>query len=196
MLVFWQARLALLAVPKTGTTALEAALAPVADAAVLNPPGLKHSGIRKWHREWAPIFEAQGRRFETVACLREPVSWLGSWWRYRARPDLDGKANSTAGVGFDAFCADWLSAAPPPHARIGEQARFVGWADGAARVDHLFRHDRMDALVAFLEERLNRSIALERHNVSPAGPVEPSEATRARLRAERPDEFAAWESLP
>jgi hypothetical protein len=42
MLVFWKAKLVLLAVPKTGSTALEAAFGPWADAAFLNPPRLKH----------------------------------------------------------------------------------------------------------------------------------------------------------
>ena len=189
MLVFWKARLVLLAVPKTGTTALEAALAPHADAAILNPPGLKHCTVRKWHRECADFYTQRGRRpLELVATVREPVDWLCSWWRYRARPEIAGTPNSTAALSFDAFVADWLRDAPPPHARVGRQAEFL-----KGGVDHLFRYEALPELVAFLEARLDRPVALDRHNASPARPASPSPDTLARLRAERPDEFAAWE---
>jgi hypothetical protein len=57
MLVFWKARLVLLAVPKTGTTALEAAFGPLADMAFLNPPRLKHMTLRRYRRQLAPILE-------------------------------------------------------------------------------------------------------------------------------------------
>ena len=46
MLVFWNKKLVFLSVPKTGTTAIEAALAPFADIVVSNPPELKHAPIR------------------------------------------------------------------------------------------------------------------------------------------------------
>jgi hypothetical protein len=191
MLMFWKARLVLLAIPKTGTTALEAALAPMADAAVLNPPGLKHCTVPKYRREVAAFFEQKGKRpMELVAVMREPVDWLGSWWRYRGRAALEGQPNSTAGVGFDAFCEAWLSDAPPPFARVGSQAQFL-----RGGVNHLFRYDRQDALLAFLAQRLGEMPQIGRENVSPEGPAEPSPEVAARLRAERPEEFALWNAL-
>lgn len=191
MLVFWKERLVLLAVPKTGTTALEAALAPHADAAILNPPGLKHCTVRKWRRECADFFEQKGRRpMRLVATMREPVDWLGSWWRYRARPDIAGSENSTANVTFGTFVSDWLQDAPPPHARVGQQAQFL-----KGGVDHLFRYDRIGDLVTFLEDRLDRPIALDRRNVSPAAPLALPADLSARLHAERAEEFGLWNSL-
>lgn len=191
MLVFWKARFVLLAVPKTGTTAIEAALAPLADAAILNPPGLKHCGVGKWRRDLAPFFEQRGRRpLELVATMREPVSWLGSWWRYRARPARDGHPNSTRGIGFDAFVEAHLAQDPPPFARVGAQARML---DGG--VDHLFRHDRPEALHGFLAERLGPLPPIGRRNVSPAGdPVLPPRLLD-RLRAERAEDFTLWNRL-
>lgn len=191
MLIFWKARLVLLAVPKTGTTAIEAALAPHADAAIVNPPGLKHMGVRKWRRELAPVFERGGRRpLETVAVMREPVDWLSSWWRYRSRPELDGQPNSTAGTTFDGFVTDYLSPGPPDRARVGSQAAFL---EGG--VDHLFRHDRPDAFLAFLSDRLNLTIAPGRANVSPVRRADLSPDIAARLRRERAADFALWEAL-
>jgi hypothetical protein len=43
MLVFAKEKLVFLAMPKTGTTALEAALAPRSDMVMRNPPILKHT---------------------------------------------------------------------------------------------------------------------------------------------------------
>ena len=189
MLIFWKTRLAILAVPKTGTTAIEQALAPMADAAILNPPGLKHCTVRKYRRELSDFFEQKGRRpLELVAVMREPVSWLGSWYRYRSRPELDGQPNSTAGMDFDSFVEAYLSESPPDFARIGAQATFL---EGG--VDHLFRYDRQSALLEFLQERLGGEIVLPRANVSPDGVTTVSPRLRARLKQERADDFALWE---
>ena len=45
MLVFWKQKLVILSVPKTGTTAIEAALAPHADIVVSHPPEQKHAPL-------------------------------------------------------------------------------------------------------------------------------------------------------
>ncbi|PWJ19189.1 gamma-glutamyl kinase [Jannaschia seohaensis] len=191
MLVFWKARFVLLAVPKTGTTALEAALAPRADAAILNPPGLKHCGVAKYRRDLAPFFEQRGRRpLELVAVMREPVSWLGSWFRYRSRPGLAGQPNSTEDMDFAGFVDAYLSKQPPPFAKIGSQARML-----AGGVDHLFRYDRPEQLYRFLEDRIGPLPEIELRNSSPARPVDLDDIRRRRLEIERADDFDLWRSL-
>lgn len=191
MLVFWKQRLILLAVPKTGTTALEAALAPMADAAIMNPPGLKHCNVRKYRRELSDFFEQKGRRpLDLVAVMREPEDWLGSWFRYRQRASLIGQPNSTAGMGFDAFVTAYLSSEPPDFAQVGAQAKFL-----QGGVNHLFRYDRPDDFLAFLTERLGPLPDFARRNVSPPGSTNLSEPLRDRLRLERADDFALWRSL-
>jgi hypothetical protein len=195
-LVFWKARLVLLAVPKTGTTALEQALMPHADTAIVNPPQQKHCTVRRYRNQLQKFFEQRGqRKLELMAVVREPVGWLSSWYRYRARDEIRGTANSTAEVSFDAFVDAWLAPAPPEFARVGRQSRFVSEEDGSLGVDHLFRHDQLDRAVAFLEARLDTPLDLGRSNVSPARPVVLSPAMEARLRAEAPEEFALWARL-
>jgi hypothetical protein len=86
MLIFWPQRLVVLATPKTGTTSLEAALESLADIAVLRPPALRHTDVRTFRRHVAPYLEAAaGEPFRCVALMREPVEWLGSWYRARRR---------------------------------------------------------------------------------------------------------------
>lgn len=196
MLLFWKAKLVVLAVPKTGTTALEEALLPHADAAILNPPDKKHVTARRWRSQLAPFFENKGgRRLETLAVIREPVDWLGSWHRYRARPEIAGSPASTAGLSFDAFVEGWLADPEPEFARVGRQSRFVSDAAGTVIVDHLFRYEALEDAVAFLEERLHRKLSLPRRNVSPRGPTALSPALEARLRREAAADFALWDGL-
>ena len=196
MLLFWKAKLVVLAVPKTGTTALEEALLPHADAAILNPPEKKHVTARRWRAQLAPFFENKGaRRLETMAVIREPVDWLKSWHRYRARPEIAGSPASTASVDFDRFVEGWLSDPEPEFARVGRQSRFVSDASGAVIVDHLFRYEALDEAVAFLKQRLNQPLDLPRRNVSPPADVSLSPGLEKRLRREAAVDFALWESL-
>lgn len=196
MLVFWKARLVLLAVPKTGTTALEQALLPYADSAILNPPQQKHCTVRRYRNQVQKFFEQRGqRKLELMAVVREPVSWLSSWYRYRARDEIRGSANSTAEISFDDFVDAWLQDDPPAFAKVGRQSRFVSEDDGSLGVDHLFRHDELDKAVSFLEGRVKARLEIGRSNVSPPREVGLSAAMIARLRAEAPEEFALWDSL-
>jgi len=196
MLVFWKQKLVLLAVPKTGTTALEQALLPYASAAILDPPGQKHISAPQYRNRLSKFFEQRGHHpMDLVAVMREPVDWLGSWYRYRSRPQLSGKPNSTQGISFDEFVAAWLQPKRPDFADVGSQAKFLTDADGNRAVDHLFRYDRMGDLVAFLENRLEAKFDIPRANVSPTGAVELSPDMRARLEKEAAPEFTLWQSI-
>lgn len=195
MLVFWQERLVFLAVPKTGTTAIEGALAPRASMVLRDPPVLKHSPVYRYQRFLAPYFrQAGGQEMETLAVVRHPVDWLGSWYRYRSRDDLAGHPNSTRGLSFDAFVEEYLKGKPAAFAAVGSQARFVMNGEGKIAVDHLYRYEAMPALVAFLQERLDTTITLGRQNVSPEMAVSLSAAVEDKLRRKCAAEFEVWEA--
>lgn len=77
MLVFWKENLVFLAVPKTGTTAIEGALAPHAAMVLREPPQIKHAPLYRYGRFLLPMFEkAGGKNPETIAVIRHPVEWL------------------------------------------------------------------------------------------------------------------------
>lgn len=195
MLVFWKERLVFLAVPKTGTTAIEGALAPRAAMVLRDPPHLKHSPVYRYRRFLAPFFEkAGGQEMETVAVIRHPVDWLSSWYRYRRRDDLVGGPNSTRGMTFDAFVDEYSKGRPAPFAAVGSQAKFVSDAEGEIAVDHLFRYEELDRLIGFLSERLAVRIDLPRLNVSPALDVSLTPRTEAKLRRKCAAEFDVWEA--
>ena len=194
MLVFWAEKLVFLAVPKTGTTALEGALAPRASMVLRDPPHLKHSAVYRYRRFLKPYFrQAGGQDMETMAVVRDPVDWLGSWYRYRHRDDLVGHENSTRNISFDAFVEGFCKGKQPPFAAVGSQRKFLLIGEGELGVDHLFRYEAQDRLIGFLEDRLDMKIKTRRLNVSPSMELTLSPEVEAKLRRKHAEEFRVWE---
>jgi hypothetical protein len=196
MLVFRDARLVYLATPRTGSTAIEAALAPQAALAALRPPLMKHTSVRRYRRFVGPYLAAAAKaEFEVVAQMREPRDWLASWYRFRGRPEGVEPEKSTAGVSFDDFVNAWCDDDPPAFARVGSQARFLAPENGA-RVDRLYRYEDMAAFLAYLSGRLGQRVQAERLNAAPpAGDLSLRPATEARLRAVAAADFALYATL-
>lgn len=197
MLVFFAERLVFLSVPKTGTTAYETALKGRADIVVTNPPELKHAPVYRYDRFFRPMFEKACKvEMETVAVMREPISWLGSWYRYRRRPFMLGKPNSTEAVSFDEFVAAYAQGSPPGFANVGSQARFLESRPNGTGVTHLFRYETPERLDAFLESRLGVRPETRRENVSPVFDLTLSAQTEAKLRRKCAEEFELYASIP
>lgn len=195
MLVFWKEKLVFLAVPKTGTTAVEGALASRASIVLRDPPILKHSPVYRYRRFLAPYFKhAGGQEMETLAVVRHPVDWLGSWYRYRHRDDLEGHPNSTRGLSFDDFVGEYVKGKPAPFAAVGSQAKFLNDGDGNLAVDHLFRYEAQPKLVQYFEARLGMNINLPRLNVSPQIELDLSAPVREKLERKCAAEFEVWEA--
>jgi len=196
MLVFWAEKLVILAVPKTGTPAIQGALAPRASMVLRDPPHLKHSPVYRYKRFLQPLFAQGGGQpdMETFALVRNPIDWLGSWYRYRARDELVGKPNSTRDVTFDDFVLEYTKGQPAPFANIGSQAKFLTLGDKSIGVTHLYRYEAMDKALGFLCARLGRDeIALNRKNVSPAMTLTLSQNVEDRLRERCAAEFDVWD---
>lgn len=195
MLVFWDQKLVFLATPKAGSTAVETALESLAELAVQRPPVLKHTPVYRYRRFLAPYLEkASGAEFTTVALMREPVSWLGSWYRFRSRDDVMDPKNSTRGISFDEFVLAYLERPQPAFADVGSQARFLTGTDGQA-VDRIFCYEDMGSFVDFLEDRLGCEIVLPRVNVSPEAETRLSPEVEERLRLRCAEEFDLYERV-
>lgn len=195
MLVFWQQKLALLATPKTGTTAIEAALESLAAVVIQRPPQLKHTSVQKFHRFMGPYLETTaGAPFTVVAVMREPLDWLGSWYRYRQRDDMGNEKKSTVGISFEQFVQAYCTESPPDFAAVGSQARFLQPKQGRG-LDHLFRYEKIEELILFLEDRLGCEIILPRLNVSPLAEMELSQPTYDKLRSFAAKDFELYASL-
>ena len=183
MLIFWKERLVFLATPKTGSTSIETALESLAHVAVRRPPELKHMTARNYRKYFEPLLRAGGSTgFTTVALMREPVDWLGSWYRYRQRDDIPESDKAMRGISFEDAALGYLDGTAKTKMSVGSQASFLGWEAGRVAVDRVFRYEAIEQFLHFLEDRLDCEINLPRLNVSPPGSLEMSGATHARLR--------------
>lgn len=195
MLVFWEQRLVFLATPKTGSTAVEVALESLAAVTVQRPPVLKHTTAQRFHRFLGPYLRAaSGEGFETVALMREPRDWLGSWYRYRRREELADDRHSTREMGFDDFARAYCRSPQPGFANVGSQARFLT-PKNKPGVDRIFRYEQIDRFVDFLESRLDCEVILPRVNVSPQAPLDLAPQTEAQLRDAMAEDFALYDRI-
>ena len=196
MLVFYKANLAFLSVPKTGTSAYETALAPHADMVISEPPALKHAPVYRYNRFIRPMFlKVCDTELDVMAVMREPISWLGSWWRYRQRPFMRGKPNATHDISFDDFVLAYMKGQKPAFADVGSQFKFLEQQPNGTGVTHLFRYEDQARLQAFLTERLGVRFELGRENVSPTLEIALSPDVETRFRRKFAEEFALYDSI-
>jgi hypothetical protein len=194
MLVFTPQSLAYIAVPKTGTTAVEMALKPKAD--ILFTKRFKHMTAQRFHKKIAPFLaKSFDLRPERFAVMREPEEQIRSWFRYRNRDQKLGSEASTDGLSFDEFVLAVISDDPPHFARIGSQFKMLASSMGDVLVHHLFAYEKPTLFQAFLSDRFDEQIILGQKNVSPFVDAPLSPDIRAKLRAVRSKEFDLYARL-
>jgi len=172
MLISVKHRYAFFCTPKCASNSVEAMLKPHADIHLLGTPQLRHTNARQYAAHIQPYLDQVAREaaVERVAIIREPVAWLHSWYRFRARSELRNadSDNSTAHVSFSEFVDAYLSDSPPPFAQVGTQAEFLLGANGELGVDRLFAYDQLDELAKFFSDRVGQELSLHTMNVSPS----------------------------
>ncbi|MEM9049729.1 MAG: gamma-glutamyl kinase [Pseudomonadota bacterium] len=196
MLVSTRHSLAILAMPKTGTTAIETVLKRECEIAVGGDPGLKHMTLRRFERFVRPLLTASGfGDVETVCLIREPADWLISWYRYRQRAEVADPTKSTVGISFERFVEGYLAPDQPVFAQVGRPSRFLSDKTGRMAVDHLFRYERFDALEAFLSRRVGKRLFFPMVNGSVAARPHIAPTLRARIEAGMAEEYRIWHDL-
>lgn len=188
------AKLAILSQPKTGTVALARAMKGRAGTGItfVNPPQIKHIRYDAFLKHVAPMLADVGRfarsDYLVVSVMREPLDWVGSWYRFRTRDTLKNasdRSHYTGGMSFEDFVRDYCKPASerPPHAQIGSACQVALASPGVLGVDRLFPYEDMSGLFELIESRLGLTIETQRHNVSPERPLDLSDETRALFRA-------------
>lgn len=193
MLIFTEQALAFIAVPKTGTTALEIAMRNLAD--IRFGRSRKHTTAANYTKHVAPFLkQTYGVEPERFAVMRDPVDQIRSWYKYRRRDLIDGSEKSSKGVTFDEFVSLMIGPNPPPFARIGQQHRMLTHRNDLM-VDHLFAYEHLPLLHAFLAERFEAPIDIKPRNVSPVMKAPLDASLLQDLKAARPQDFELYERL-
>jgi len=189
-----QAGFVLLSMPKTGSTALQSHFGRHAQVVVRNPPGMKHMTAGTFEEVFTPWFERFGfarDSYETVALVRHPVDRARSWWRYRARPQVQGRPNYTGDMTFDEFAERLVDG----RITLGTAHNFVTGARGEVIVDRLYRHEHLEQAATWMAERLGVPVPdLRAVNASPPRTGELSPAVHRRLEEHLAADVAIYES--
>jgi hypothetical protein len=197
MLVFWPQKLVILAMPKSGSTAIEASLGQLATLAISRPPELKHTPAYRYQRFLAPYLRNSSRdaeTFEVFAIMREPIDWLGSWYRFRQRESVTEPGRSTLGLSFDEFVDGYMSKPRPLFADVGSQSKFLRCKDGIG-VTQLFRYEEMPKFLACLEAKLGTRIELPRVNVSPEMQLELTPERAVKIRNHLREDYSIYDAI-
>jgi hypothetical protein len=206
MIFLHRARLLILSQPKTGTTALEHALAQRASMAINGPPNMKHVSYRGFMKFIAPWIEFQTglkrAEYDVVATMREPIDWLGSWYRYRTRDRLKNRddarvENYTGDVTFEQFLLDVCKDddARPPYARIKTPSWVALQYRDSIGIDRLYPYEDLSGLYQFIEDRTGKTLEMRQMNVSPKMQLALPEAAAALIREKFAFDFDLHASL-
>lgn len=206
MLISLKHRLAFLAVPKTGTTAIEAAFRKHSQITFRGSTKIKHTNAEGFDTLLRPFLAMAGfPDIQSFAVMRDPIDHLQSWYFYRRRLDEGSKPrnipNSTKDITLEQFIEDFLSEPRPKHATIGSQARFLcggSWQAGATGetvrplVDIIFPYERLNDAISFVADRVGETITVERKNTSKREAVDIAPALLARLEARLAPDIALY----
>jgi hypothetical protein len=194
MLVFFEQNLVFLAVPKTGTTAIEGALRSKAD--IVFAKSRKHTTGMRYRMKIAPFlkdtYEIKPKPF---AVMRNPVEQICSWFRYRQAVDEENSERSTEGRSFDDFVLAVIADEPPVFAAIGSQYNFLTSSRGRLLVAHLFSYEAQPVFRTFLTDRFGDDLKFKQKNVSPNADTTLSPEVEAKLRKARSKEFKLYDRL-
>ena len=191
MQVFFKQNLAILAVPKTGTTAYETALKRKAD--IVFKGRRKHMSALLFDTQCAPFLEAAYKLTpERVAVMRDPLEHLRSWFKYRTRDVLKDDKRSTQGMSFEDYVETAINAPTTPYANVGTQYRFLTNKKGVVPLHHVFAYEAQPVFLAFLSQRFGRAIELPEINTSPDIDTPISDEMLAAFKAARQDDYALY----
>ncbi|WP_118135130.1 sulfotransferase family 2 domain-containing protein [Oceanicella sp. SM1341] len=196
MLISVRHRTAYLAMPKTGSTSVEATLRNQCEFRIGGQPKFKHMNFARYEKFFAQMLESyQISDVETVCLFREPIDWLMSWYRYRSRDALAGTGRGTKGMSFEDFIDGIIVDGVVKMANVGSQAAFVRGANGKVGVNHIFRYDNFPAFESFLRGRFGQALEFPRLNSSPRAPAELSAPMRARLEDALSEDLAIYHDI-
>lgn len=188
MLFLHKARLVILSQPKTGTVALESALAPHAGVVIDRPPALKHVSHADFMQTLAPMLaETIGLSrsdYRVVSVMREPLDWLGSTYRFLGRDwmlkNQDKARRYTGDQSFEQYVRQVCEGSSGRGGKPGmvSACRVAMNADSSIGVDLLFPYDDLAGLYQLLEGAVGKPVLTERRNVSAQRPLDLSDETR------------------
>lgn len=166
---------AFLCIPKCASTSIEILIEPLCNIKFSGHPSLKHISVEAYQEHILKLYQNRlpSHRLESFCIMREPLTWINSWYRYQAREELadPGHPNHgryTGNISYEDFITAYLSPSKrPPYAQISTPFNFLLNKHGKVGIDRLFALERPQAIEEFLSNKLKRPITLPQKNISP-----------------------------
>ena len=164
-----------LCVPKCASTSIEAAIKSYCNINFKGGtfPG-KHMNARNYNKFVIPLLKnlVPHRNVMSFCLMRDPLEWIGSWFRYRARKQLSNPSHRhhkyyTGNVSFEDFILEYMSEGErKPFANLRSQYEFVSLDNGRIGPDYIIPLTRMDIVEELLSEKLGRNIQIPFKNTT------------------------------
>lgn len=174
MLISLKYNFVFLCMPKCASTSIENMLNPYSDLKFLGSPSVRHTSYTAYNKHISPYLDkvANINSIETICLLREPLSWLNSWYRFRARHQLRNPnnpyyENSTSNINFSEFVEAYMSPNPPAYAKVGSQYDFIKDDAGNNGIDRIFLLDNMEDFVEYMSRKVGKDLSVSTLNTSP-----------------------------
>ena len=174
MLISVKKNFVFLCTPKCASSSSETMLQPFSDISLIGLPAFRHTNCREYSKFIKPYLREKvgSDDLETVCLIREPLSWLSSWYRFRARYDLrnpkhPNHQNSTFGKSFAEFVEAYIAEERPPFADVESQFSFIRNDDGEVGVEKIFVYDNIDGFVSYMSDKVGKKLKIGNQNVSP-----------------------------
>ena len=163
-----------LCTPKCASVSIEAMLKPYCDIALLGLPAFRHTNYTEYSQYLEPYLKEKAGidSIETICLVREPLSWLKSWYKFRSRhelrnPNASNHKNSTYGIQFSEFIEAYISPNPPAFADVGSQFDFVKDYMNEVGVDRIFFYENIEDFVEYMSHKVGKKLKIKNKNVSP-----------------------------
>jgi hypothetical protein len=169
MLISFEKKFVFLCNSKCASTSTVAALEPHMNMKMWGRPQFKHIDYRTYKLISSGFKEAGllSRDTVTVALMRDPLSWIRSWYTYRMRASLKGSDMYTGNVSFNDFILAYtMDQSRPKYAKLRTQCDFLCDEGQQPGVDVIFDLKRTDLFEQFVAERFQTNFSLPKLNKS------------------------------
>ena len=196
MLISTQKKFVFVANTKAASTSVEAVLAPFADIRHGGDPWRKHVPLKRVPALYPAVFARPGQGpgdFFRFGVMREPLDWIGSWYRYRKGNKVESPLPQD--MDFAAFwrLRDW-NVMRADGSRYLQSDMFCD-DQGQVLADVIIPYHRLDAVFGDICEALGIDRPLPRENVSRLRRFDVPEALLPDLRAHYAPDYALFDRL-
>lgn len=193
MLIGIEKKFVFVANTKTASTSIEKVLAPHAEVSHGGTPARKHVPLRRIYSLYPEVFRGGAQkpvthRFFKFGVMRDPIDWLGSWFRYRKGNKVDSPL--PAEMTFQEFWEkrDW-NIIKPDGARFLQRHLFCA-AEGHVLADVIIPYEQLNGMFGEICDCLGIDSPLPRENVSHLSDFEVPPALEAALREHLAPDYA------